>query len=491
MRNLFVTLFLTLYSLIALGLPTEKELRAIGLPLVHVVTVDSVDPSFDVVSPPEGCFGSSIINNEYEKGRVYITLGDSLIYDSGDFFKDSTGCKIRVRGNGSALEARPSYKIKLEKKANLFTGMDVKKNKDFLLLNNYSSKTFNRPIGNCVGKLCGLVWIPAYQFVNVMVNGTYHGLYLLSEMVEYGNLKDEVSESGYILNNDAYWWNETDSTFQTQLLNKAMGWTFKYPKMEDLDSVRFQYIKNYMEGFENEIIAKGDISKWIDIESFANWILAHDILGTFDSGGSNMYVLKGDTTERTKLKMGPLWDLDSSLHIWLLKYDWSRIHNDRCFYYVDLFDFPEFVSAYINKWNEIKDTIESECLQVADSLYENYGNAILQSRRYVYEINKKSYNTAYEDKYNVKRWFSVHLPWMREEISVMEQPLTSGRRLVRSDLSSEERVYVLDVYGRVRKVVRPKELQILFDGYFPKGCYIVCHCDKQGRVLKTEKILVE
>ena len=490
MRNLFVILF-ALYSSLAFGLPSEEDLRAIKLPLVHVVTTDSVDPSFEVVSPPEGCFGSSITNNEYEKGRIYITLGDSLIYDSGDFFKDSTGCKIRVRGNGSALDVRPSYKIKLEKKANLFTGKDVKKNKDFLLLNYFSSRTFNRPIGNCVGKLCGLPWIPEYQFVNVMVNGTYHGLYLLSEMVEYGNLKHEVSKSGYILNNDAYWWNETDSTFQTSLLNKAMGWTFKYPEMEDLDSTRFSYIKNYIEGFEQEIMANGDLSKWIDIESFACWVLAHDILGTFDSGGSNMYVLKGDTTEQTKLKMGPLWDLDTSLHIWQLKYKWSRIHSDRCFYYVDLFKFPEFVSAYINKWNEIKDTIEGECLQVADSLYENYGTAIVQSRRYVYEINKKSYNTAYEDKYAVKRWFSVHLPWMREEIEMMENPLTTGNEQILSGLKSEDRVYVLDIYGRVCKIVRPDELSLLFDSYFPKGHYIICHCDKNGQIVKTEKVMIE
>ena len=490
MRNLYTILF-ALYFSLAFGLPSEEDLRVIKLPLVHVVTIDSVAPSFEVVSPPDGYFGSSITNNEYEKGRIYITLGDSVIYDSGNYFKDSTGCKIRVRGNSSALEDSPSYKIKLEKKANLFTGKNVKKNNEFLLLNNLSSKSYNRPIGNCVGKLCGLSWIPEYQFVNVMLNGTYRGLYLLSEIVEYGNLKHEVSKSGYILNNDAYWWNETDSTFQTTLLNKSMGWTFKYPKMEDLDSTRFSYIKNYIEGFEQEIIANGDISKWIDIESFASWILAHDILGTFDSGGSNMYVLKGDTTEQTKLKMGPLWDLDSSLHIWQLNYKWSRIHGDRCFYYIDLFKYPEFVSAYISKWNEIKDTIESECLQVADSLYENYGRAIDESRWREYEINKKSFNSSYNNKNTVKQWFSVHLPWMKDEIEIMENSLTTENKLITSDFKLEDRVYIFDIYGRLCKIVHPKELSLLFENYFSKGNYIICHCNKYGQVVKTKKVVVK
>ena len=124
------------------GLPKESDLKSVGFPLVHLLTVDSVVPPFEELYPPEGCFGSSIQNNEYVKGRVYVTFGDSLIYDSGDYMKDSTGGKIRVRGNASALCTNPSYKIKLEKKANLFTGKNVKSNKDFLLLNFAASKSF-------------------------------------------------------------------------------------------------------------------------------------------------------------------------------------------------------------------------------------------------------------------------------------------------------------------------------------------------------------
>jgi hypothetical protein len=116
MRNLFIILF-ALYSSFAFGLPSEEDLKTIKLPLIHVVTVDSVDPSFEVVSPPEGCFGSSITNNEYEKGRIYITLGDSLIMTAAIFSKTQ-----QVAKSGSAeteallksdLPTKSSWKKKL------------------------------------------------------------------------------------------------------------------------------------------------------------------------------------------------------------------------------------------------------------------------------------------------------------------------------------------------------------------------------------------
>lgn len=474
-----------------LGLPKETDLRSVGFPLVHLLTVDSVVPPFEEIYPPEGCFGASIQNNEYVKGRVYVTFGDSLIYDSGDYMKDSTGGKIRVRGNASALCTNPSYKIKLEMKANLFTGKNVKSNKDFLLLNSAASKSFNRPIGNCVANICGIEWMPDYQYVNVFLNGRYLGLYILSEMIERGNLKSEVSKSGYILNNDAYWWTETDTTFQTGL-HSAMGWTFKYPEMQDLDSARLDYIKKYIEGFEAELKSGGDIEKWIDVESFAAWVLAHDILGTFDAGGSNMYVLKKDTTPDTKLKMGPLWDFDTSLHIYQLKYKWSKIHGDDnpLFYYGELFRFPVFVEAYVKKWNEVKDVVEEECLQVADSLFFNYREAIDQSRKYAYQIDYKSYNKAYTNYSAVNEWFSVHLPWLETEIKKMEEALTSSEEVIALEQKFVRRVYVFDLSGRLHKIVHSDNLSDGLLQNLPQGCYVVRHYGESGEVLKEEKVCV-
>jgi hypothetical protein len=48
----------------------------------------------------------------------------------------------------------------------------------------------------------------------------------------------------------------------------------------------------------------------IDVESFARWLLAHDILGTWDSYGSNLFIARYDTLD-SKVRMPVLWDFDT------------------------------------------------------------------------------------------------------------------------------------------------------------------------------------
>lgn len=52
-------------------------------------------------------------------------------------------------------------------------------------------------------------WTPAYEYVNVMINGKYQGLYMLLESVERDDdCRINVSKNGYIFEYDMYWWKE-------------------------------------------------------------------------------------------------------------------------------------------------------------------------------------------------------------------------------------------------------------------------------------------
>lgn len=67
-----------------------------------------------------------------------------------------------------------------------------------------------------------------------------------------------------------------------------MGYTFKYPDYEDMDSSRIAHIKDYMEAAEEVLWSDGDAAAWLDHPSFARWVLAHDLLGSDDAGGTNI-----------------------------------------------------------------------------------------------------------------------------------------------------------------------------------------------------------
>lgn len=93
------------------------QLKATGLPLVNITTVNGELPTCEKIdTAPEGCMGSTIVNATKVPGRIVITLGDSVLYDSGEYAENVSGMKIKIRGNTSAYRTHPSYKIKLKRK---------------------------------------------------------------------------------------------------------------------------------------------------------------------------------------------------------------------------------------------------------------------------------------------------------------------------------------------------------------------------------------
>ena len=284
--------------------PLIDQLKATGLPLVTITTVNNEWPTCEEVdSVPEGCMGNAITNATKVPGRIVITLGDSLLYDSGEYAEKVSGMKVKIRGNSSAYRTYPSYKIKLQKKANLLKGLGCKKDKEWALLNSNSSANLRTVMGKQIGLLCGIAWEPQDCYVNLVFNGKYCGDYLLSELVKRGEGRCNVAENGYIIECDPYWWNEDKgefSSFHTSHLPYSMAYTFKYPDAEDITADQWTYIRNVVLDFEDKLYNKKPVDDVFDIPSLAAWFLAHDINGSWDGCGSNIFITKYDNTPNSK-----------------------------------------------------------------------------------------------------------------------------------------------------------------------------------------------
>ena len=106
-----------------------------------------------------------------------------------------------------------------------------------------------------------------------------------------------------------------------------------------MQEARLEEISSYVHGFEQALVDSADIAEWIDIESYARWLLCHDILGTVDPAGSNLFMYKPTldpaNPQSTKMKMGPIWDFDACMAQQVVGDDWSWIHREyaRFFYY--------------------------------------------------------------------------------------------------------------------------------------------------------------
>lgn len=387
-KNCLLTAMAVLFSvIISASLKAQTPSEWPDIPLLTIETVDGVMPTATKVYPPEGCVGEGILS-EHVPGRLVMTLKGKTLYDSGDYVKGESGVRIKIRGNstGANLALHP-YKLKLSKKADLLQLGNEHKSKDFALLSMY---TWNKMMKNeecnillntglALCRSLGFPWTPNTRPVNVVINGKYQGLYHLIETVERADTRIKTDKSGFVIENDAYWWKEGETYFRTehQKNNTCMGYTFKYPDEDDMTEEQLADIKNYMEKVETAVNSNTGASDLIDYNSFAHWILAQDILGSYDAAGSNMFLYKENgTTEDSKLKMATLWDFDSSF---CTNADWSRQHYSYLFFYQSLFQDKNFVHTYLDLY---KEKIAAVYPYVENSLNEfksNYGEAFEKS----------------------------------------------------------------------------------------------------------------
>lgn len=389
-----------------------ENISQLGLPVVSITTADGVEPTCDYVTHPEGSMGEGITNNNKVPCRIVISKNGETLYDSGEYIKNESGATIKVNGNTSAYHNNKPYKLKLQKKADLlFRGDDKYNDKEWRLLKD--AVTLRTVIGLKVNELIGLTWTPAYQACNVFVNNDYRGCYLLIECVKRNSdcRLDVDKNNGYIIERDAYWWNG-EKYFCTDYFStlNLYRWTWKYPDEDDVTDDQETYIRDYINAAEKSF-ETGDYEAYIDVNSFASWLLGHDILGTWDSGGSNLYVMKHDNTSASLLQMANMWDFDTIFKI--EKGSLTRYHqNDYDFYFPLLLhsDNKAFTAVYKKKWNELKSTIGQNVKDFILQYVNEYGAAIQSSRVYYQERWGKKLTTVEEDVEEAFSWFDEHLP---------------------------------------------------------------------------------
>ena len=358
-------------------------LMSTGLPLVVVTTVDGEEPTFDLAYPPEGSAGKGITNVTKVPGRVMVILRGDTLFDSGEYASGSAGMTIRVRGNSSAWSVKHPFKIKLQRKGDMLRRGDER----------YADKD----------------WF----------NGDYRGLYFLSESVSRNpSCRIDVDkDTGYIIELDPYWWNE-DVWFETTLTRGSpfRRYTFKHPDSEDVTEEQVEYISGVMSDVE-ESIMDGTYSGLIDVESFVEWILAHDILGTWDSMGSNTFLTKHDDTRVSKVRLGPPWDFDT---VMMMDGDWSRMHDTMLFPWF-WGEGPEgqFTRMYYMRLEDVRGWLFDAMADWAGEFLETEtAKGIDRSRRYDSARWGIGYRTVGENVERICDWFWTRKEWAGFTVSV-------------------------------------------------------------------------
>lgn len=454
------------------------------LPLLQIETVGGEMPQNNIVYPPEGCIQAVSTKNEHVPGRMVITFRGDTLYDSGDYVAGASGMRIKIRGNstGAYLEQHP-YKLKLSKKADLLMREDKEYlHKDWVLLsihtwtpvftNNQTNIT--TWVGNMVSRAVGLHWVPATEFVNVVLNGEYQGLYTLIESIERGEGRLNVEKSGFVIEHDPFFWNEDGYYFKSEHQADYFGWTYKYPEGDEVTDAQQSCIQSYINHFEKKLYDGEEVDEYIDYASWAKWVLAHDILGTYDVAGSNRYLCKKDyllsTPTSSRLEMCALWDFDSSFR--LEKEQFSTIHDADFYYYHSLFRLPRFRATYVALYDSLVNNLfyENLCSEL-QSFVQRYEtpfdeSAALHNGLYPKECRNRLCTQVEEIQTKLyERWsaLSENVEALRRQTEGIENASSASPSMLIYDMSGRHYdasqlqqlpsgVYIQrDAWGRTRK----------------------------------------
>lgn len=260
-------------------------------------------------------FNNQAINSKTD--YVYATM---WVVDETDAVTQYDSLQIRGRGNSTWNMSKKPYRIKLYKKVK-FLGKDRAKAKKWTLLANAGDKTLIRnALTSEVGQFLGLPFNPAAKFCDLTINGSYLGNYQISDQMEVRKNRVDIAEQdehltensditgGYFLEVDGF---QDGNCFTTT--HDAVPIRIHYPEEEDIVFRQNQYIKTYVQQFENALCSnnftdeKTGYRQWVDSVSLANWYIATEVSANID-GFYSTYFYKNQ--QDSLLYWGPLWDYD-------------------------------------------------------------------------------------------------------------------------------------------------------------------------------------
>ncbi|GAA4315863.1 CotH kinase family protein [Mucilaginibacter gynuensis] len=352
-----------------------------------------------------------------------------------NFVQEKTVIPLQIKGRGNSTWGHPKkpYRLKFTEKASML-GLTAAKN--WVLLANYSDKTLIRTsIAFDLGAKLGSNYTPDTRYVDVVLNGTYLGSYLMTEQVEVnpgrveitelkkGNTSAEEITGGYLLEQDG----RLDADYWFRTNKKDVPLTFKSPDAPA--QAQIDYIQQYMNDFETALYSDDfanpttGYAKYINTDSFINWFIVQEIFSNVDARDfSSIFYYKD---RGGKLGMGPLWDFDLSAG----NNDYSDSRHPTGWwikegpYFSRLFQDPAFRAKFKARWNAVRNGAIQDIFTDIDATSAKINLSQRQNfitwpilNKYVWP-NQFVMGTYPEEVKQLKKWLNERLVWMDGEIS--------------------------------------------------------------------------
>jgi hypothetical protein len=255
--------------------------------------------------------------------RENYVRGTMSLDPNGSGYAAYTGT-LGIRGRGNSTWALPKkpYRMKLDSASPM---MGIAAERDWVLLANYVDKSQLRTFAaGEISRATDLAYTPTFRHVEVVLNGEYLGVYQLTQHVEVGpdrvdvtrmsssDIAGEAVTGGYLMEVDARLEENDEPGFRT---GKSVPVVVKDP--DPMTAEQRSYIRNHVQAFENSLFAPNftdpvnGYRRYLDIDAFADHYLVQELAKNQDTFYSSTYFTKQRGDDR--LRFGPMWDFDRSM----------------------------------------------------------------------------------------------------------------------------------------------------------------------------------
>ena len=343
-----------------------------------------------------------------DRSKEYKEAADLLMFNGdGSAAYDGALEHMKLRGHTSALFNKKGYTIKLAQKTDL---LGMGKAKKWVLTSNARDHSLIRNqicfgLAACVG----LPYTPECRPVELYLNHSYNGAYILQEKVEIGENRVDIRDlekateavnekplsdypaasskryakgkykyvdipenpeditGGYLMEYEC-----SDERYGSgpSVYTTTRGKLIVVQEPEYASKAQMDYVSAFMQGFENAIFAADGVDpdtgkrydEFIDFESLVLKYMLEEISKNLDGNKSSQFFYKPADDESKLAFAGPAWDYDSTFGDYGRAKDSKGLVVPTGFYHntVDkngywwphLYEKPEYYEAVRRMWQE-------------------------------------------------------------------------------------------------------------------------------------------
>jgi hypothetical protein len=211
---------------------------------------------------------------------------------------------------------------------------------------------------------------------------------------------------------------------------KKLQFIWEEPKGRDVTPKQEQYVTNYINEFELVLYSDtfddpaNGYRKYIDVDSFVDYHWMQELGKGPDAYWTSEFFHKD---RGGKLKMGPIWDFDlcyGNAHhnkgYLTNEWRWQKSGGPNYKWFRRLFEDPDFLQRYIDRWSELRASVLSTSNVLA--LIDRYADELKDAQKRNYERWPTLGNNVgpnwfvgqtYEEEVNyLKDWMRGRLEWI-------------------------------------------------------------------------------